>query len=192
MGRSTVTPRSFTEHTALLCTFASHVEALSSAAWQRIAVRCLPLAGTTPRALFARAQLRAAPQINFDLPGAPAIARAVPLAAQMFGVTVWMTYEVVTSVFPSTLDTPWARRTSTGREDFDRRIDAQNAMEYAMARNGVLIPSVATAVRAAAHAIGLHDWLAPGTFERVYQWLEPELPYARVDPASAPVADASV
>jgi hypothetical protein len=58
---STVTPRSFAEHTALLCTFASQVEALSPAAWQRVAVRCQPLAGTTPAALLARARLRAAP-----------------------------------------------------------------------------------------------------------------------------------
>jgi hypothetical protein len=184
MDASTRKPRTFTEHTTLLGAFASLVDALSPTDWQRIAVRCRPLAGSTPAALFARAQLRATPQIDLDLPGAPAIMRAVPLTLQSLGVAMWTTYEVVTSAFPSALGAPWTRQQSTGREDFDRRMDAQNAIEHAMARHRVRIPSVAAAVRAAAHAVSMHDWLAPAVFERAYQWLEPELPYTRVDPAS--------
>jgi len=175
-----------------LSTFAAQVEALAPSAWQRIAARCQPLAGTTPTALLARAQLLAAPQITLDLREPPAFVRMIPHVTQAFGTAVWLTYEVVTSAFPSALEPPWTRRRSTGHEDFDRRMDAQNAIEHALERHGVRIPSVATAVRAAAHAVGMHDWLAPSTFERTYHWIEPEIPYANVEAAAARVVDASV
>lgn len=186
-----MTPRNFTEHTALLSTFAAQVEALPPSAWQRIAARCQPLAGTTPAALLARAQLRAVQQRMPDLREAPALVRMIPHVTQAFGTAVWLTYEVVTSAFPSTLEPPWSRRRSTGREDFDRRIDAQYAIEHTLERQGVRIPSVATAVRAAATAVGMHDWLAPSTFERTYHWIEPEIPYADVEAVAPRVGDAT-
>lgn len=188
-----MTRRTFTEYIALLGNFAACVEALPPAGWTRLQERCRPLAGSTPAALYARAQLPAPAWDTFpQVPDAPALVRAIPAVTHASVVAVGLAYEVVTSAFPSTVETPWTRRTSTGKPDADRYIDAQNAIERTLADRGVRVAGVATAVRAAAHAVWHHDRLAPETFERVYRWVASEIPYAQVDPTAVDHRDAAV
>lgn len=180
-----MTRRTFTEHITLVGNFAACVEALPAVAWARLQERCRPLAGSTPASLYARAQLSALPWDTLPhAPDAPALVRAIPAVTHAGVVAMGLAYEVVTSAFPSTVEAPWTRRTSTGTPDVDRYIDAQSTIERTLADRGVRVAGVATAVRAAAHAVWRHDWLASETFDRVYRWVASEIPYAEVDPTA--------
>ena len=138
-------PRSFIEHTTLVSAFATKVDELSADAWERLRLHCQPLGGTTPEVLFKRAQLFAMPYGYLPIPTtAPAYIRALPVLMRGFQIGVGLTYEVVTSAFPSTIEPPWTRRRSSDKPHFDRMIDANNMIEHAMERHGVRIPSVAT------------------------------------------------
>jgi hypothetical protein len=188
-----MTRRTVSEHITLVCNFAACIEALPPAAWQRLQERCRPLAGSTPAALFARARLAALAWDTFpDAPDAPALVRIIPVVTHASIVAMGIAHEVVTSAFPSTVAAPWTRQTSTGKPDADRYMDARNAIERTLALQGVRVAGVATAVRAAAHAVWHHDRLVPATFERVYRWVATEIPYAQVDPAAGAERDAAV
>ena len=184
-----MTRRNFAEHTELLTAFAAHVEALSPEAWQRLRINCRPLAGSTPQALLVRAELMATANAYdaLPIPRDASFVRAITGLGHAAILGIGLTFEVLTSAFPPTAGLPRPRTSSVGKPEFDQHIDATYVIEHALDRNGVRIPSVTAAVRAAAQAITHHDHMAPETFQRVYQWVESEIPYSTVDPT---VADA--
>lgn len=183
--------RTFAEHIPLLTQFAARVDALSPEAWQRIEAHCRPLAGSSPAALYRRAEtVTTAYDVFGTLAPLPAVARVIPALSRATVVGINVGLEMVTSAIPSLHEKPWTRRTTTGRTEHDACIDAMNTIEQALARyattRGVaVIPSVTAAMRAAVQAILRHDQLTPATFAAAYQWVEPEIPYALIDPPAA-------
>ncbi len=167
-----MTRRTVSAHITLVGNFAACVEALPPDAWVRLQERCRPLAESTPAAFYARAKLAALAWDTFSrTPDGSALVRAIPAVTNASVVAMGLAYEVVTSAFPSTVEAPRTRRMSTGKPDVDRYIDAQNAIERTLADRGVRVAGVATAMRAAAHAVWNHDRLTRETFERVYGWV---------------------
>jgi hypothetical protein len=185
------TPRPLLERVEMLERFAARVDALSPAAWQRLKDRCAPLAGSSPTALYRRAALSGAAFELPRFPDPPLPVRAIVLAQRTFTVGIGLSFEMITSAFPSTVEPPWTRRTASARPEFDRSIDAHNAIEHAMERNGMRIPSVWTALRASTEALWRRDWIADDTFWSIYRYVDAEIPYALVDPAANAATPAS-
>lgn len=178
-------PRPFSEHVTLLCNFAACVEALSPEAWERLRERCRALDGSEPAAVFARAQLAAWPwRMAPARANEPWVMRTMREAFHATQVGIALTGELVESAFPSSDRDLWRRSTSSENPDRDRYSDAFSTIEHALARHHVRTPGISTAVRAAAQAVLRHDFLTPADFDRVYQWVAPEIPYATVDPTA--------
>ena len=173
--------RTFAEHLSLVEVFAFRVDALPPAAWQRLVERCRPLSGSTPSALLARAQLSATAFDVPDLPDPPAVVQVIAAGARAYIQTIFLGSELVTSAFPFTVEPPRTRRSTTGKPHADRYIDANNRLEAVLEREGVRVPGVATAVRAAAQALLSHDHLSAAVFSRAYGWMESEIPYAGLE-----------
>jgi hypothetical protein len=86
--------------------------------------------------------------------------------------------------------TPPPRRTkSSGKARIDAWVDANFALEAAVAQHERSDPGVATAVRAAGQAVLRHDWMSPEAFHAVYRYVESEIPYAELDPPATPPPD---
>jgi len=180
-----VTRRSFDEHSVLLSAFSECVASLTDADWGHIRARCKPIAGVSPAALFARAQLATKPHLayllrppEFSVPGA--------ISGVTLGVitSINLAKELTFAVAPSLNEPSRPRDVSTGKAVVDRYIDAMHRIAGAVHRVVPYHAGVATAVDAAAQAVLRRDWLADAQFHEIYRWIEPEIPIARFDPTS--------
>jgi hypothetical protein len=178
-----VTARTFDERVVLLEAFAACVDALPSAAWQRLRLRCAPLLGRTPDAVFARALLAAVPyeyEYGQNSPRAPLIIRAIAGTSEAVIVSTNLAFQLLTTFVAPLESPPRLRHQSTGTPQSDRVIDAFNRLEHIMHRAHVRDTGVATAVRAAAQMLLRDDSLSPSAFERGWRWIANEVPFERI------------
>lgn len=174
--------RSFAQRVALLRAFAERVAALSPESWDRLRLRCAPLAGSTPAALLARSALTTA-AYEIELPGNPQI----PIVSAIRGVTravigsLSLTKELVFGAIPSLDEPSRPRRESTGKPIADDYIDAYHTLRTAAAAAGPAQSGLSCVIEAAAQALLRKDLLSPERFTRIYQWIEPEIPIATLD-----------
>jgi len=184
-------PRTFAEHVPLFAAYAARVAKLSPAAWGRLRLSCAELNGPEFRALVERAQLSARAHERPELPGAARLMsiRAIRAVSRAAAVGIGFVYEVAAefeAAAPADAAVPSHRTRSTGKPMIDACVDATQLLEAAVGWHQRSDPGVATAVRAAGQAVLHHDWMAPAAFQSVYRYVESEIPYAEIDPPTAP------
>lgn len=182
--------RSFDEHIVLFAAYGARVAQLQSASWDRLRERCADLNGPAFRSLVRRAFL-AAKVYEMWL---PEVARRIPSVQVIDSVSRFvqrglaLAGEVAAEFDAAYLrepEQPRRRTTTTGAPRSDAYWDAICLIESALKHIQRTDPGVATAVRAAGQAVLRHDRLAPADFETVYSFVEPEIPYAELDPPPA-------
>lgn len=175
--------RTFDEHLVLFARYADLVHALTPAAWQRLRARCATIDGSDIDGIIDRAKLLAASQLWLpQFPDPPIAIRAISAAQRLFVTTIALGFETATTLVPSTIGPPSARRGTTGNPRADCHIDASYRIDQAIDRQGMRVGGVPAAVHAAGQGILHHDWFPPGEFHALYRWVETEIPYALVDP----------
>lgn len=180
-----MTRRTFDEHVELLAKFGDRVAALSPEAWASIRARCTPLAGTSPVAIYARAQLRAAPA-SMLLPAADDIPLISIIRGFTFGAitTLAFVFDAAFTIAPSLDEPSYARSGTTGKPTHDLCIDAMHRIKEAVQAQGPHTSGVSTAIDAAAQALLKRDFLSDAQFRDIYRWIEPEIPIASIDDQS--------
>jgi hypothetical protein len=178
--------RTFDDHVKLFDAYSARVALLEPAAWQRVRQRCAALNGPEFQALVRRALLAAKSHEVFI----PDAARQLVSIRVIAGVSWFVQTSIafvgeVTAEFaaaaPGAPEPPWQRTTSTGNARTDLYIDASSRIETALMPYVKSDPGVVTAVHAAGHAVLRHDWMSPATFDAVYGFMEPEIPFAELE-----------
>jgi hypothetical protein len=177
--------RSFDEHVALFDAYSTRIAQLDPPAWQRVRERCAALNGPEFHALVRRA-LRAAKPYEMKLPEA---ARQLVSIRVIEGVS-WLVQNGIAfagevaaefaAAAPGQPEPRWRRTKSTGNARTDMYIDASSRIELALAPFEKSDPGIVTAVRAAGRAVLRHDWMRPVSFDAVYGFIEPEIPFAEL------------
>ena len=67
-------------------------------------------------------------------------------------------------------------------------VEAHRRLETALRPRVQRHPGVITAVRAAGEAVLRHDWLTPGAFAELYQYVAPEIPFTSLEPPAGSAA----
>jgi hypothetical protein len=183
--------RTFDEHVELFVAYGNHVASLSPAAWDRLRQRCATLDGPSFRSLVSRALLSAKAH-ELWLPeetrhhvwarGLAGISRAVQRGLALTGELA-MEFDLPEERSPSSASpSPYHRTESTGEATTDAYIDAMFLIESALALLAHENRGIATVVRAAGQAVLRHDWLPRADFDAVYAFIEPEIPFAALEP----------
>jgi hypothetical protein len=182
--------RSFDEHVQLFAAYGARIAQLPAASWDRLRLRCADLNGRTFRSLVRRALLAAKPHELY----VPDPARDVPLLRVVAGASrvvqaglalafeIGAEFDVPDSRTP---DPPPRRTQSTGDPTTDACIDATFLIWAALAPVRRTDPGVAVAVRAAGDAVLRHDWLPRAVFDALYAPIEPEIPFADLEPPNS-------
>jgi hypothetical protein len=179
--------RNFDQHVALYVTYGDRVARLPTVAWERLRVRCAALNGPAFRSLVSRALLAAKPY-EVWLPRPTTVSpglRAIVGASRVVQTSLAFAFEVVAEFEGSSQQascSPRPRTRSTGRARTDAFVDASFLIESALAPLQRTDPGVVTAVRAAGQAVLRHDWLTVSDFDAVYSYIEPEIPFADLEP----------
>jgi hypothetical protein len=179
--------RSFDQHVALFVAYAARVAQLPPAAWDRLQLRCAALNGPAFRSLVNRAHLAAKPY-KLWLPRTTKPSgslRAIAGVSRVVQTSMAFAFEVAAEFEasdPHASASAKPRAGSTGRPRTDAYIDATFSIESALEQLQRTDPGVATAVRAAGQAVLRHDWLTQSDFEAVYAFVEPEIPFADLEP----------
>ena len=175
-------PRTFREHVGLFAAYADAVAALPTSSWDRLTTTCASLEGDSFGAVLKRARL-----------GARASSILEPLAAHSWrvrgiaavgtatltgiGVAAELIGEFGRPRSPSSV--PLAVRHSDPTTA--KYVEAWFTLEAAIYPVAASHPGLAAAIRAAAQAVLRHDWLSPESFNAVYAFVEPEIPYETLD-----------
>ncbi len=168
---------SLTPQLALLDAFTLRIETLPADAWDRIRIRCVPLAGSSFRALMARAGLAAAPWSLLPLRSdRPFAVVTIAIAQRAFTTSTLLAKEFLFSAVPVLDEPSRPPSASTGNVDADRYISAFHRLESTARSATCNDTGVLCAVRAAAFAILHRHFLSPAQFEATYRWIEPEIP----------------
>jgi hypothetical protein len=181
--------RGVDEHIELYVAYAARVAQLPPPSWDRMRLRCASLSEPTFRSLLRRASLAARPH-ELWVPGSTPPARWLKVITGLnrvvqtsLGVAAELAREFETQ--GSVSGGPRRRPRSTGKPSTDAYIDACMLVESALAPIQRADPGVATVVSAAGLGVLQHDWLAPADFDAVYSLVEPEIPFANLEPPSA-------
>lgn len=182
-------PRSFDEHVQLFAAYGARIAQLPPAAWDRLRLRCTDLSGPSFRSLLRRARLAAKPYEVYLLkaarvPGLPVLAGA----SRVFQTGLALAFEVAAEFDmpdPRAPGPPPRRTESTGDPTTDAYVDAFFLIAAALAPIRRTDPGVAVGVHAAGQAVLRHDWLAPADFEALYAPIEPDIPFADLEPPSS-------
>lgn len=181
--------RSHQDHIALFVAFGAAVARLTPDAWARIRERCRDLDQPAFQSLLRRASLAARPFEMFLPAGAESRLpfRMIAGASRAVQASLAIAGELVAEFErPGTTGALLRRRTNTtGNPHTDAYIGAYFVIESALEPFKVEHPGVATAVRSAGTAMLRHDWLPPPTFDAVYRYVEPEIPFASLQPPPA-------
>jgi hypothetical protein len=181
--------RSFDEHVQLFAAYGARIGQLRPAAWHRLRLRCLDLSGPAFRSLFRRARLAAKPyelSVPESVRHLPSL-RVVAGASRLLQTSLALAAEVAAEfdiADPRSAEPPPRRTQSTGDPITDAYVDAFFLIEATLAPFRHTDPGVAVAVRAAGQAVLRHDWLTPADFEALYAPVEPEIPFADLEPRS--------
>jgi hypothetical protein len=182
--------RSFDEHVQLFAAYSARIAQLPPASWDRLRLRCADLNDHAFRALLRRALLAAKPHELYI----PEPARGIPLLRVIAGASrAVQTGLALAFEFAAEFDAPDRRapdppprRTqSTGDSTTDAYIDATFLIWAALASVRRTDPGVAVVVRAAGDAVLRHDWLPRADFNALYAPIEPEIPFADLEPPSS-------
>jgi hypothetical protein len=179
-GRST-----FDQHVVLFVAYGARVAQLTPASWDRLRLRCAALNGPAFRSLVNRALLAARPHELWLPSRRTGLLNAIASVLRAVQTGIAFAFEVVIefeTADPRTLVSPRRRTQSTGKARTDELIDATFLIESALAPLQRTDPGVVTAVRAAGQALLRHDWLSPADFDAVYAFVEPEIPFASLEP----------
>jgi hypothetical protein len=182
--------RSFDEHVGLFVAYGARVAQLPPASWDRLRLRCANLNGAAFRSLLSRAFLAAKPY-ELWVPEPAHRGRSLRVIAgvsRIVQTSLAVAAEVAAEFEASARhppDAPRRRPRSTGQLTTDAYIDANFLIESALTPIQRGDPGVATAVRAAGQAVLRHDWLARTDFEAVYALVEPEIPFADLEPPTS-------
>jgi hypothetical protein len=182
-------PRGVDEHIQLFVAYSLRVAQLSPAAWNRLRVRCADLDGPAFRTLLRRVRLRTRP---YELWLPPAIRRPVSFriiagasravqAGIAFAGEVAAEFDAAAAHAPSE---PLRRTRSSGNPRTDAYCDATLRIEATVTPFGRTNPGLVTAIRAAGHAVLLHDTLSETDFDAAYSLIEPEIRFADLVPPS--------
>jgi hypothetical protein len=183
-------PRSFDEHVQLFAAYGARIAQLRPASWDRLRLRCADLNGPAFRSLLRRALLAAKPHELY----VPESARNVPLLGVIAGASrvvqtgLALAFEIAAEfdVPDSRAPEPPPHRTrSTGDPTTDAYIDATFLIGGALAPVRRTDQGVAVAVRAAGDAVLRHDWLPRADFDALYAPIEPEIPFADLEPPTS-------
>jgi hypothetical protein len=172
--------RTTDEHVALFVEFAHRIACLTPEAWDRLNARCAALNGPDFRALLARTALSAAPH-KLSIPGVlrdHASYRMLRGVGQAAIASMLFAGAVIGEFEAPHHSSPLRRPRSSGNPVSDVAFLIENVL----APRERAEPGVATAVRAAGHAVRRHDWLSSQDFETVYRYLEPDIPFAELQP----------
>jgi hypothetical protein len=183
--------RTADEHVRLFATYAARVSALAAPAWERLEARCARLSDPSFAALLARASLTAKshelwiPRRAESNRKLWAIKRASDVIQHgfAFAAEVFAEFETVDdSASRATPGTP-----KPGSRNLSPRaaalFEADRQLETALAPRAHRHPGVASAIRAAGHAVLRHDFLTPEDLSDLYQYVEDEIPFASLGPA---------
>jgi hypothetical protein len=182
--------RRFDGHVQLFAAYGAHVAQLRSASWDRLRLRCADLNGTAFRSLFRRAFLAAKPYELYLPKSARRVTslRVIVGASRVVQTTLALAFEIGAAFEvpdPRAAGPPPGRTQSTGNPTTDAYIDATFLIGAALASVQRTDPGVAVAVRAAGQAVLRHDWLPRADFEALYAPIEPEIPFADLEPPSS-------
>jgi hypothetical protein len=182
--------RTFDEHVQLFAAYGARVAQLPSASWDRLRLRCADLNGPSFSSLVRRAVVAAKPHELY----VPESARRIPLLQVIAGASrVLQTGLALAFEISAEFDVPDPRASgprprgtqSTGDPTTDAYIDATFLIGGSLASVQRTDPGVAVAVRAAGHAVLRHDWLPRADFDALYAPIEPEIPFADLEPPSS-------
>lgn len=181
-------PRGVDEHIQRFVAYSVRVAQLTPAAWDRLRVRCADLDGPAFATLLRRTRLRARPYGLWLPPGTPhpLAFRVIAGASRAVQASIAFASEVVAefgAAVPHAPNVP-LRRTRSGNPRTDAFVDATFRIEATLTPIGRTNPGVATAIRAAGHAVLRHDWLSETDFDAAYSLIEPEIPFADLVPPS--------
>jgi hypothetical protein len=179
--------RSFHHHIELFVAFSDAVAHLSPESWSRLRRRCADLDSLAFRSLLRRALLAARPYALWLPEGVQPSRTLRVMAGVSRGVQTSIAFAAqVAAEFEASATrvrvSPSTRPTSTGKRGTAAYIDANFRIESALAPLERAHPGVATAVRAAGQGVLRHDWLSRTDFDAVYAYVEPDIPFARLQP----------
>ena len=159
--------------------FAGKIANLSDDDWRRLSANCADLNSNSFGALIDRARLRAR-ATSVTLPGVklPPLAKAIHGIGSAVVSGMWFTYEVGREFDPKERLPAGGRKTASGDARIDDLVDGHLEIQRAIALRLEREPGTAAAVHAAGDALQRRRFMEASTFEAIYAFVEPVIPFA--------------